>query len=184
MEETNTDLEGLAERAAEGDEEAFRGIYEALLDQVYKYFFWVLRSSEEAEDLTEETFVKCFSAICRYDRRKASLRTWVFRIARNVLVDHLRARGRVRTEGLESAADVSAPSVESSWEEEERDRAVRMALEELPDIYRQVLVMKYFLDMDNREVGEVLGKSPGAVNALRIRALRKLGEVLERRGWI
>ncbi|MEJ5185894.1 MAG: RNA polymerase sigma factor [Candidatus Geothermincolales bacterium] len=184
MREEKEDLEALAERAAGGDEEAFRDIYESLLDPVFRYFYWSLGSYEDAEDLTEETFVRCLAAIGRFDRRKASLRTWVFVIARNVLVDHLRAKGKVKTEALESAGEVPTAGVEARWEEEERDRKVREALRELPEAHRQVLVMRYFLEMDNGEIARVLGRTPGAVNALRIRALRRLGKVLEKKGWL
>jgi len=183
MEGIDEDLEALAEEAARGDEGAFRRIYEALIDQVFRYFYWALGSREEAEDLAVETFARCFAAVVRFDRRKASLRTWVFSVARNLLVDHLRRRGKARWEGLESAEGVPVESAEDRWEEEERNRMVREVLLELPDTYRQVLVMKYFLGMDNGEVGKVLGKSPGAVNALRIRALRRLGKALEEKGW-
>ncbi len=176
-------LEELAQEAAEGDKGAFARIYEALLEPLYRYFYWNLSSREEAEDLTQEVFVRCLTHLDAFDRRKASFKSWAFRIAHNLLVDNLR-RGRRRA-GEEISAELESdqPAVGESLEEEERRRALRECLLELPSLQRQVLIMKYFADMGNEEVARVLGKTTGAVNALQHRALRKLGGVLDERGW-
>ncbi|MBC7253592.1 MAG: sigma-70 family RNA polymerase sigma factor [Actinobacteria bacterium] len=175
-------LEELARRTADGDLEAFGAIYRALLDPLYRYFFWNLALREEAEDLTEEVFTRCLAHIGDYDPRKAPFRAWVFRIARNMLVDHLRKSAR-RERKDAARRDPGQPPVAEALEEEERRRAVREALRELPATQRQVVIMKYFSGMSNVEVAAALGKSEGAVNAIQHRALRKLGDILERRGW-
>ncbi len=176
-------LEELAQRVAEGDLEAFGGIYESLLDPLYRYFYWNLSSREEAEDLTEEAFLRCLLHIGRFDARKASFRSWAFRIAHNLLVDHIRRGKGLRKEELDANREADEPPLGETVEEEAEKRALRQALEELPSSQRQVLVMKYFSGMSNAEVARALGKSEGAVNALRHRALRKLGTILESRGW-
>lgn len=177
-------LEELARRTAEGDLEAFEGIYRALLDPLYGYFFWNLASREEAEDFTEEVFLRCLIHIGEYDPQKAPLRAWVFRIAHNLLVDHLRRTARRKREASTAHEAAEQLPVGDSLEEEERRRAVREALGELPSAQRQVVIMKYFSGMNNAEVAAALEKkSEGAVNALQHRALRKLGGILERRGW-
>jgi RNA polymerase sigma-70 factor (ECF subfamily) len=175
-------LEELARRTADGDLEAFGAIYRALLDPLYGYFFWNLSLREEAEDLTEEVFARCLAHIGDYDPRKAPFRAWVFRIARNMLVDHLRKSARRERKDV-ARRDPGQPPVGETLEEEERRRAVREALGELPATQRQVVIMKYFSGMSNAEVAAALGKSEGAVNAIQHRALRKLGDILERRGW-
>ncbi|MDI6873075.1 RNA polymerase sigma factor [Candidatus Solincola sp.] len=176
-------LEELAQRTAEGDLESFAEIYRVLLDPLYGYFFWNLSSREEAEDLTEEVFLRCLVHIGEYNPRKAPFRAWVFRIARNMLVDHLRKSARRERKAATAHEAPGEPPVGETLEEEERRRAVREALEELPPTQRQVVIMKYFSGMNNTEVASALGKSEGAVNALQHRALRKLGGILERWGW-
>jgi len=176
-------LEELARRTAEGDTEAFAELYRALLDGVYAYIFFNLKSREEAEDLSEEVFLRCLTNISGFDPRKASLKTWVFRIARNLVVDHQRRRRRRTQVALEEASLGYTPSLTEHVEEEERHRFLRQALSQIPDLQRQVLTMKFFAGMDNKEVAAVLGKSEGAVNALQHRGLRKLGALLEERGW-
>ncbi|MGQ9537943.1 MAG: RNA polymerase sigma factor, partial [Actinomycetota bacterium] len=165
-------LEELARRAAKGDREAFGNIYQALLDKVFGYFFWNLPSQEEAEDLTEEVFLRCLVHIRDYDPRKGSFRAWIFRIARNLLVDHLR-RASVRKGSVGAVWEETEVSQDDRLEDEEGRRMVREALEELPETQRQVVIMKYFAGMDNAEVARALGRSEGAVNALQHRALRR-----------
>lgn len=174
-------LDELAERTAGGDREAFGKIYEELLEPVYRYFYWNLASPEETEDLTQEVFVRCLVHISDFDRRKAAFKSWVFRIAHNLLVDHLRHRRT--SDELPQEMEAGQTPVAEAVEEEGRRRAVRSALGELPALQRQVIVMKYFAEMSNEEVAAVLGRSQGAVNALQHRALRKLGGILEKRGW-
>lgn len=174
-------LEELAERTAAGDKEAFGEIYEELLEPVYRYFYWNLASAEEAEDLTQEVFVRCLTHIAGFDRRKAAFKSWAFRIAHNLLVDHLRRRRS--SHELPQELEARQTPVAEAVEEEERRRAVYGMLKELPEVQRQVIVMKYFAEMSNEEVGAVLGRSQGAVNALQHRALRKLGGLLEKRDW-
>lgn len=176
-------LEELAQRAAEGDLEAFGRIYESLLDPLYRYFYWNLSSREEAEDLTEEAFLRCLLHIGSFDASKASFRSWAFRIAHNLLVDHLRRGRGQKQERLDVEREAEEPPLGETVEEEAMKRALRDALEELPSSQRQVLVMKYFSGMSNTEVARALGRSEGAVNALQHRALRKLGAILESRGW-
>ncbi|WP_287154255.1 sigma-70 family RNA polymerase sigma factor [Candidatus Solincola tengchongensis] len=176
-------LEELARRTAEGDLEAFGAIYRTLLDPLYGYFFWNLSSGAEAEDLTEEVFLRCLVHIGKYDPGKAPFRAWVFRIARNLLVDHLRRSARREAKKAREMEGHEETPPGEDLEEEERRRAVREALRELPPTQRQVVIMKYFTGMNNAEVASALGKSEGAVNAIQHRALRKLGDVLVRRGW-
>jgi RNA polymerase sigma-70 factor, ECF subfamily len=176
-------LEELALRSAGGDESAFAEIYGTLLDPVFRYLCWNLNSREDAEDLAEEVFVRCLVNIGAYDPRRGPFKAWAFRIAHNLLVDYQRRRGRRGEEELqEDLSDGAAPAAES-LEEEERARALREVLKELPSSQRQVIAMKYFAEMSNAEVAKAMGRSEGAVNALQHRALRHLGRSLEDRGW-
>lgn len=178
-----TSLEELAQRAADGERDAFGGIYEALLDPVYRYLYWNLGSREEAEDLAEEVFLRCLQNIGRFNPRRGLFKAWAFRIAHNIMVDQRRRRSRHGEEGLaEELEDGAAPSPEV-LEERERAGALREALAELPETQRQVIVMKYFAEMSNAEAAAALGRSEGAVNALQHRALRRLGKMLEEAGW-
>lgn len=176
-------LEELAQRSADGDENAFAEIYGTLLDPVFRYLYWNLNSREDAEDLAEEVFLRCLVNIGAYDQGRGPFKAWAFRIAHNLLVDHQRRRGRRGEEELQEDLGDGAASAPESLEEEERARVLREVLKELPSRQRQVIAMKYFAEMSNAEVAKTMGRSEGAVNALQHRALRHLGKLLEERGW-
>ena len=176
-------LEELAQRTADGEKDAFAEIYGILLDPIYRYLYWNLYSREDAEDLAEEVFLKCLLNIGGYDPKRGTFKAWVFRIAHNLMVDHQRQRGRRGQEELKDEMEDGAPAVPQSLEEEERARVLRKSLDGLPSNQRQVIVMKFFADMNNSEVAKALGRSEGAVNAMQHRALRRLGKILEEQGW-
>lgn len=176
-------LEELALRSAQGDESAFAEIYGTLLDPVFRYLYWNLGSREDAEDLAEEVFLRCLVNIGGYDPGRGPFKAWTFRIAHNLLVDHQRKLGRRGHEELREEIRDGAPSAPQSLEKEERARALKKSLEELPSSQRQVIAMKYFAEMSNAEVAKATGRSEGAVNALQHRALRRMGKMLEERGW-
>ena len=178
-----TSLEELARLAADGDKDAFAEIYGALLDPVFRYLYWNLGRREDAEDLSEEVFLRCLVNIGTYDPGRGPFKAWAFRIAHNLLVDHQRRRGRRGHEELREELEDGALPAAERLEGEERARALREMLGELPSPQRQVIVMKYFAEMSNAEVAQALGRSEGAVNALQHRALRRLGRLLEERDW-
>jgi RNA polymerase sigma-70 factor (ECF subfamily) len=176
-------LEELAQRSANGDESAFAEIYGTLLDPVFRYLYWNLGSREDAEDLCEEVFLRCLVNIGAYDPGRGPFKAWAFRIAHNLLIDHQRRRGRRAEEELTESLRDDTVSAPEDLEKEERARALREVLGELPASQRQVIAMKYFAEMGNAEVAKAMGRSEGAVNALQHRALRHLGKLLEQRGW-
>lgn len=176
-------LEELAQRTVEGDRNAFGEIYGILLDPIYRYLFWNAGSREEAEDLAEETFLRCLVNIGSYKPSRGPFKAWAFRIAHNLLVDQRRRHGRRGQEELKEGLEDHTMSTPESLEEEEGARALREMLQKLPSTQRQVIVMKYFVEMSNTEVAKAVGRSEGAVNAMQHRALRRLGKILEERGW-
>jgi RNA polymerase sigma-70 factor, ECF subfamily len=178
-----TPLEELAQRTADGDSEAFAEIYGMLADPIYRYLYWNLGSREDAEDLAGEVFLKCLLNIDGYNASRGPFKAWAFRIAHNQMIDHRRRQGRrIGSELREDMEDAATPAPES-LEEAERAGALRDSLQGLPFNQRQVIAMKYFGDMSNAEVAKALGRSEGAVNAMQHRALRRLGKILEERGW-
>jgi RNA polymerase sigma-70 factor, ECF subfamily len=178
-----TSLEELAGRTAAGDKYAFGEIYGMLVDSIYRYLYWSLGSRDDAEDLTEEVFLRCLVNIESYNPKRGPFKAWAFRIAHNVMMDHHRRRGRRPQEELKDGMENGSASAAEKLEEKERTLAIRATLEELNPIQRQVIIMKYFAEMNNAEVARALGKGEGAVNALQHRALRNMGKLLEKRGW-
>jgi RNA polymerase sigma-70 factor, ECF subfamily len=165
-----------------GDREAFASLYMRYYDRVYSYLRVLLKDAFEAEDGTQQVFTKVLEALPSYERRDRPLRAWLFTVVRNHGVEVLRKRGRVELEdqeeidrllarGVPEEPDLGAPGWIS-------DRDLLLFVERLPLPQRQVLTLRYMMDMTNREVGDVLGRSPSEVRVLHYRAVSFLRERL------
>jgi RNA polymerase sigma-70 factor (ECF subfamily) len=169
-------------RVQAGDTEAFADLYLRYFDRLWGYMRLALRNVDEAEDATQHVFMKVLEAMPAYERRTQPFRAWLFRIARNHAVDRLRDRGRVdveepgRLELLASGVDAGAGSAAAETRALEwlSDDDMLMFVERLPLAQRQVLVLRYMLDLSTAEIAEVLDRSEASIRQLQSRALRRL----------
>ncbi len=173
-------------RAKNGDERALSLIYQRYFNDIYRYTYLSAGSAELAEDLTEEVFFRVLKYIQNYDEEKATFKSWIFRIAHNLVVDYFRSKPRYVHEALDEQLGVEDGQMERMEEriyQEEARKLLKESLNRLTDEQRQVILMKYFLGMSNLEVGEVMGKRKGAINSLQNRALKRMGAYLRERGY-
>ncbi|MBE0428755.1 MAG: sigma-70 family RNA polymerase sigma factor [Thermoleophilia bacterium] len=174
-------LKKLAQRAQKGNAEAFGQIYDQLHNQVYAYVLRQVRSRTDAEDIVAEIFLSAWRNMDRFDWKDAGLEPWLFRIARNSVIDHFRRVGRSRESGLgeEIKERASGETVEDAAETAWRQRELLAAIDRLSDEQRQVVLLRLVANLSSRQIGEVLEKSEGAVKALQYRALTNLRDILE-----
>ncbi len=173
------DAQELLQRAANGDAEAFGDFYEQMLERVYRYAYYRLGNQRDAEDLTEETFVRAWEALRKTGRTPKHPEAWLFRIAHNLVADHYRA---ARSEvDLASAPPLSdgAPGPEQQVQHQETLEALLHHLRRLPPQWQQVLVCRFIQGMSHAETAEVLGLTEGHVRVLQYRALRRLREAFQ-----
>lgn len=167
--------------AAQRDRAAFGALYRRYLDRVYGYCFYLLGDHHDAEDVTERTFLAALGGIHRFRDEGASFRAWLFRIAHNEVANAIRHRRRHATSPLEAAPEPAADgSPDGAVGAADEARRLRAALAQLPEVRRQVIVLRFVDGLSSREVGAVLGRSEGAVRVLQHRALRDLAEMLDR----
>jgi RNA polymerase sigma-70 factor (ECF subfamily) len=168
-------------RAAQADRAAFGRLYRRYLEGVYGYSFYLLGDHHDAEDVTERTFVAALGAIDRYRDTGASFRSWLFRIAHNQLANALRARSRQRTLPLDEVQEPAMAAGDPARLAGLADdaRRLRTAVGALSVDRRQVIVLRFVDGLSAREIGEVLGRSEGAVRVLQHRALRDLAALLD-----
>ncbi len=161
----------------------FAGWYEDHRATVYRYVRYRLSNREVAEDITSVVFMKALRSLERYDPSKASPRTWLLRIARNAVIDHLRGlqrRGSLHVH-LDSVPDLVAnlPSQEERLMKQERIQTLLNATRTLQERDQQVLSLRYGAELSNAEIAEALEITPNAV-AVRIhRALKRLERAVE-----
>jgi RNA polymerase sigma-70 factor (ECF subfamily) len=160
----------------------FTELYGAHLRDVYSYAYYRCGNHHDAEDLTEQTFLQAYRHFERAQREANGrpLRPWLIRIAHNLAANYYRDRARRPQARLEDADVISAPhDTESLVEGREELEAVLAGVAQLPDDRREALIMRFALDMDNREIARAMGRSEGATKVLLHRAIRQLEAMLK-----
>jgi RNA polymerase sigma-70 factor (ECF subfamily) len=160
----------------------FSELYRAHLRDVYSYAYYRIGNHHDAEDITEQTFVQAYRHFERAQRESNGrpLRPWLIRIAHNLAANYYRDRSRRPQTNLDDAAIISAPlDTERMVEEREEVKEVLEGVSKLPDDRREALIMRFALDMDNREIARALGRSEGATKVLIHRAIRQLEQGLK-----
>jgi RNA polymerase sigma-70 factor (ECF subfamily) len=179
MPDRQIDDEQVIKQVKNGDAEAFGMLYEQYAEMVFRYVYAHLDSRLDAEDLTEEIFIRAWRALPKYDERGLPFSAFLFRIARNSLIDHYRQRKAVQSiEEGELAAREAGP--EEAVEGRMVEGDLRERLGRLREDYRNVLVYRFLSGMTPEETAGVMQRSVGAVRVLQHRALSALKDLMER----
>jgi RNA polymerase sigma-70 factor, ECF subfamily len=160
----------------------FADLYRAHLRDVYSYAYYRIGNHHDAEDLTEQTFLQAYRHFERARRESNGrpLRPWLIRIAHNLAANYYRDRSRRPQTQLEDAAVLSdMHRTDELVEGREELGRVLEGVAHLPEDRREALIMRFALDMDNREIARALGRSEGATKVLIHRAIKQLEESLE-----
>jgi len=169
----------LVRRAQERDPEAFSELYESHFDRVYRYMLLRVRNQADAEDLTQQVFLKALEHIGSYRYRGMPFGAWLFRIAHNQLVDHWKKKSHERSrsvpldqvdEGRIVSDDDPALLIEQRADME----TVAAACQMLSDGQREVISLRFAGGLSVAETAKAMGKSEGAVKVLQHAALVKL----------
>jgi RNA polymerase sigma-70 factor, ECF subfamily len=179
---TNEDERDLVARA-KGDPEAFGVLYERYVERIYNYHYRHTSDHVEAEDLTSRTFFRALRGLHRYRETGAPFQAWLYRIAHNLLVNWYRDHSNRPTVSLdvEDPLPLESPGVgpETWLAAAERRQALRQVIEKLPEDRKTLIILKFFEHMTNAEIGEVLGKTEGAIKALYHRTLISLRHAMQ-----
>ena len=166
-----------------GSQTSFQLLVERYQGRLFSLARHYVRSAVEVEDLVQEAFLKAFRRLESFDHR-ASFYTWLYRIAVNTILDHQRRQGRSPVQAVEdpelveSPRPVEAPAPDAGLEREEIARITAEILEELPEIFRTVLVLREFEDLSYQEIADTLGISIGTVESRLFRARARFKERL------
>jgi RNA polymerase sigma-70 factor, ECF subfamily len=159
-------------RAKAGDTEGLHYLYVRYADDVLRFVTSVVRDHHEAEDITQNVFAKLMKAIGRYEQREVPFDAWILRVARNAALDHLRAKRAIPTE------EVRVVDTGRTQTGIDRGRALREALEALPEDQREVLVLRHIVGLSPVEIAGTLDKTESSVHGLHHRGRRSLRENL------
>jgi RNA polymerase sigma-70 factor, ECF subfamily len=160
--------------ARRGDEEAFRGLYEAYRDPVWRLINGLIGDPVQAQDVLQNIFLKAFRGLAGF-RFQSGLFTWIYRIARNECLNHIRKReaALVPLRAIVGSLDEIDGRAAFDAQRARRDE-LREAVARLPFKMREVVVLKYMQDLSYHEMSRVLGCPPGTVASRLARALAEL----------
>jgi len=171
------DEEGLVQRAQQRDTEAFAQLYEAYFDKIYRYIAMRIRNETEAEDMTQQVFMKVLQSISSYKNTGVPFSSWLYRIAHNQLVDFLRQQNKKSTVDIEGLPlPYMGDDPQHMMEKQADVEELKKATKQLTAAQQEVLSLRFAGELSIAECADIMGKSEGAIKALQhsaVLALRK-----------
>lgn len=172
------DLSRFITAAQRGDQNAFGNIYHLFYKRIYRYCRINTGNVQLAEDICQETFLKAWKYLPNFSLYKGgSFQAYLFRIARNLLIDQSRKKKEIaldETEEIEVSSDL-----EEKASKQVQEQKLQMALLKLNDLERQVVILKYFEELSGAEIAKILGLNEGTIRVKTHRVLKKLKEIVE-----
>ncbi|MBX3047787.1 MAG: sigma-70 family RNA polymerase sigma factor [Anaerolineales bacterium] len=173
----------LVREAMNGGEQAFAALYDEYIDSIYRFIFLRVEDQQTAEDIAANVFMRAWEKLGSYQFRGVPFRAWLFRIARNAVVDHYRTRKETAPlEAVVNTHDESAIPVSQQVGLRIEVQQVMDCMQELTRDQRNVLTLKLVHGLSTKEIAKSLGKRQGAVRALQMRGLQALAKLLEKNG--
>ncbi len=164
----------LGQRASITAGETFARLYRAHTGAVFNYCLFQTGNRAVAEDLTADTFERAWRARRRYRPERAAFSTWLFTIARRVVIDWQRRQARRPLFKLSEEQPGEMPSPESQVEESEQQRRLRYLIHSLEPREQELIALKFGAGMTNREIAQLLDKSETAIGSAIHRIMQKL----------
>jgi len=172
MQEQTIKLEKFSEQI---DEESFAQIYDTFITVIYQFIYYKTYHRETAEDLTSQTFLKALEKLHRFNPQKGSMATWLYQIARNLVIDHYRTKKH--TLSIHDIWDLAGThNVEIDLENKEQLQMVQAVLKALPMNQRDIIIMRVWQELPYKEIAEIMGKSEASCKMLFSRTIAYLRE--------
>lgn len=172
---------GLIRRAAEGDSSAFGLLYDRYQPAIYRFVYLKVSHREEAEDITHQVFLRAWQNIHTFEDQGLPITSWLYKIARNRVVDHYRTRRYTTNieELPEEAINLVQPDDQDRVEKRIALEKVYKALQSLPEDQQTVLIMRFIEELSHKEISHIIDKSEGTVRVLQHRAIKSLQKILK-----
>ncbi len=181
----SADVDGeraVVDAAKTGDEAALTELYKLYFPRVYRYILARMGNPYDAEDLTEEVFLRVLDAIERFQWREAPFSAWLFRIAHNAVISQRRKEGaRGRSSPLLEALPVDSQGPEEMVENRLAINEIMKAAETLPEAQRRVIGLRFAAGLTVAETARAMNKGEGNVKVIQHKAIAKLREIFVQR---
>lgn len=174
------DVKSLVE-LAKNDKQAFGELYERYMPKMYNYIYYRTGNVHDAEDLTSRLFFRAMSHIGNYEDRGVPFQAWLYRIAHNLVANWHRDQGRRKIIALDDYVSnaLKSEAPDQLTEELEEQQQLLQAVRRLPADRQQLLLLKFIDQLSNAEIGEIMGRTEGAIKSLYHRTLMALRDDLQ-----
>lgn len=177
------DISQLIERALEGDQKAYTDIVARFREQIYHFIYRMVKDKAQAEDLTQETFIKAFRALASFNSNYA-FSTWLYKIAANNCIDHFRKK-KLATTSIDTPIKAKDGDLhrdfpdqdqgpESELISKEQTNQIQSAIDSLPAKYKEAILLRHSQDKSYEEISEELDIPLGTVKVRIFRAREML----------
>lgn len=161
----------------------FISIYEKYFSSIYRFIYYKTYNTEITEDITSQTFLKALENYNKYDSTKGSFSSWLYRIARNLVIDHYRKKNK--TVNINDVWELAGnENVEIDVQNKEQHERIKEILKSLPLKQRDIVIMKIWQDMTYKEIAEVLGSTEAGCKMMFSRTMAKIRETISLAGII
>jgi RNA polymerase sigma-70 factor (ECF subfamily) len=170
-----TSEDALIRRAQALDPGALAELYDRHFDGIYRYLYTRVRHQADAEDLTEQVFLKMVDSIQAYRPRGVAFSSWLYRIAHNLLVDRYRRAGREAMELSTELRDHRPQADPAAMAQNSEDRRrLLQAIQRLTPEQQQLITMRFIDNLEVEEIARLTHRRPGAIHSMQHRALASL----------
>jgi RNA polymerase sigma-70 factor (ECF subfamily) len=173
------DIGLLIDGAISGDADDFGRLYDLHVERVYRHMYYRVGNNTDAEDLTQQVFLKAWKAIGKYKKTSSPFLAWLMKISHNLVVDFYRSKKDAVFLDDELPVQDKAPGPEQLAEERYDQEQLRKVILRLPPKQQQVIMMSFIEGFSYGEIADALGKREGNVRVTVHRALKKMRQILE-----
>ncbi len=173
----SNEIQNLVSKARKGNRDAFGEIYNLYLKKIYRFIYFSVQDKELAEDLTQTTFYKAWVSLPKFSLESGTIQAYLFTIARNLIIDESRKKKEINAtsfgEGFEQVSS-DDPNPEEQIVKKEIQDSVWKALEKLKQEEKDLVILRYFEEMEYSEIAQITGKKEGAIRVMLHRILKTL----------
>ncbi len=174
--------QALVNKARTGDKEALTKLYGIFREKIYRYVFFKCGNHADAEDITNEVFLRMIQSIANFRWKGIGFSSWLFKIASNLVIDYYRNKSRSNTESIKEKDYIG----ETNWEQiseflDNRDlfHAIYRDTDDLTDLQKEVVNLRFIADLSLKETAEAMSKNVNSIKAIQHAAIKKLKEKVQ-----
>lgn len=173
------DADLLVSAAIEGDADAFGRLYDLYVARVYRHIYYRVGNVKDAEDLTQQVFLKAWQAIGKFRKTASPFPAWLMRIGHNLVIDFYRSRKDTTYLDMEDTFAGSSAGPAQLAEESIDRQEIRKAILQLPGDQQQVVMMSFIEGFSYGEIAAAMGKKEGNIRVIMHRALKRLRKIMD-----